>query len=450
MGSSPGTTTVVAQLGEQKAEATLQVTARLAAIEGAVVPGVTTPGGVIYDGQGHVIYGGDVVYVDPATGRIIAAGPGVGVAGGGGVVVPDGARRLVEAPLAGRAVGLCFLPDKLSIATNSGPVPVQVFEALENGLKGREVTADPGLQFSEPGDCVKLEKGDRGPTLRPVHPGQSRLSATLGPLSSPAPLLIDVGGEIPLVTGLNVSPDPMLIWTGEKTRFGSVRIDPPNGDTPFPVEYKVTAPEGQGIVSVDAENNLTGKAIGQTLVTVSPTDPKYQAMTRQVSVQVGSPAALVFDPPQLTIGVGEVTPLIKITSTSPDGSRVSVPAIVESADPNIVDRVPSSPGCFVGKALGQTQLKASYRGRDATCTVSVSGKRFQNVKWTATRSKDDFTVSIEVLAAGSEGELEYRVYREGQPPRRLGFPTNRRGGPERPPSPARPFPMARRTRSITW
>jgi hypothetical protein len=428
MGSSPGTTTVVAQLGEQKAEATLQVTQRGAVIEGPAVPGVTAPGGVIYDDQGHVIYGGDVVYVDPDTGRIIRVAPGGGVAGGGSVVVPNGAQRLVEAPLAGRSVGLCFLPDKLSIATNSGPVPVQVFEALEGGVKGREVTADPSLQLSEPGDCVKLEKGDRGPTLRPVHPGQSRLSATLGPLASAAPLLIDVGGEIPLVTGLNVSPDPMLIWTGEKTRFGSVRIDPPNGDTPFPVEYKVTAPEGQGIVSVDAENNLTGKAIGQTLVTVAPTDPKYQAMTRQVSVQVGSPAALVFDPPRLTIGVGEVTPLIKITSTSPDGSRISVPALVESADPNIVDRVPSSPGCFVGKALGETQLKASYRGRDAICTVSVSGKRFQNVKWTATRGKDDFTVTIEVLAAESEGELEYRVYREGTTAEETWVPNQPAGG----------------------
>jgi len=430
MGSSPGTTTVVAQLGEQRAEATLQVTPKGAVIEGGVVPGVTTPGGVIYDGQGHVIYGGDVVYYDPATGRYIAAGPGagVGVAGGGGVVIPDGATRLVEAPLAGRSVGLCFLPDKLSIATNSGPVPFQVFEALEGGVKGREVTADPGLQLSEPGDCVKLEKSDRGPTLRPVHPGQSRLSATLGPLASAAPLLIDVGGEIPLVTGLTVSPDPMLIWTGEKSRFGSVRIDPPNGDAPFPVEYKVTAPEGQGIVSVDAENNLTGKAIGQTLVTVSPTDSKYQAMTRQVAVQVGSPAALVFDPPQLTIGVGEVTPLVKVTSTSPDGSRVSVPATIESADPKIVDRVPASPGCFVGKALGQTQLKASYRGRDAICTVSVAGKRFQNVKWTATRGKDDFTVSIEVLAAESEGELEYRVYREGTTAEETWVPNQPAGG----------------------
>ena len=140
-------------------------------------------------------------------------------------------------------------------------------------------------------------------------------------------------------------------------------------------------------------------------------------MARQVAVQVGSPETLAFDPPQLSIGVGEITPLVKVTATGPDGSQTSAcRPMVESADPNIVDRVPASPGCFVAKALGQTQLKASYKGREATCTVSVSGKRFQDVKWTVTRGKDDFTVNIEVLAAESEGELEYRVYREGATP----------------------------------
>jgi hypothetical protein len=247
-------------------------------------------------------------------------------------------------------------------------------------------------------------------------------------LKSVAPLLVDVGGEVPKNTSLTVSPDPMLIWTGETTRFGSVRIDPPNGDPPFPVEYKVTAPEGQGIVRVDADNNLTGLAIGQALVTVTPTDPKYQARARQVSVQVGSPDSLVFVPPQLSIGVGEVTQLIKVTATGPDGSTVTVPAIVESNDPKIVDRVPASPGCFVGKAMGQTQLKATYKGREATCTVSVSGKRFEKVTWTPTRGKDEFTLAIEVLAAESEGELEYRVYREGGTPDENWAPNQPAGG----------------------
>ena len=55
--------------------------------------------------------------------------------------------------------------------------------------------------------------------------------------------------------------------------------------------------------------------------------------------------------------------------------------------------------------MGQTQLKGTYKGREAACTVSVTGQRFQDVKWTPNRGKDDFTVAIEVLAAETEGRV---------------------------------------------
>ncbi|MGD0901049.1 MAG: hypothetical protein ABR915_24730, partial [Thermoguttaceae bacterium] len=243
--------------------------------------------------------------------------------------------------------------------------------------------------------------------------GQSRVNATLGGLSSVAPLLIDIGGTIiPSTTLLVAVPNPMGVWTGQTTRFGSVRIDPANGSTPFPVAYRLVAPDGQGIVKVDGENNVTGLAPGTTQVTVIATDPKYQGLSRQVTVEVGTPDSLSFDPPQLSLGVGEVSQLIRVL----DSSRIAVPALVETTNPSIVDRVPSSPGCFVGKALGQTDLKATYRGKEVSMTVSVTGKRFQGVKTTVNKGQDDFTAEIEVLAAESEGELEYRVYRAGGTP----------------------------------
>ena len=48
--------------------------------------------------------------------------------------------------------------------------------------------------------------------------------------------------------------------------------------------------------------------------------------------------------------------------------------------------------------------------------VNVSGKRFLSVSTTLNEGDGDFDVTIEVLAAASEGALEYRVYADGQTP----------------------------------
>ena len=79
-------------------------------------------------------------------------------------------------------------------------------------------------------------------------------------------------------------------------------------------------------------------------------------------------------------------------------------------DKNVLDADPAQPGQFVARSQGQTQLHAVYRGKEVFAKVSVSGQRFQSVKSTYNRKDKD--VTIEVLAAGSEGELEYRVYEE--------------------------------------
>jgi len=81
----------------------------------------------------------------------------------------------------------------------------------------------------------------------------------------------------------------------------------------------------------------------------------------------------------------------------------------------------------VAKSQGQTQLHASYRGKEVLAKVSVSGKRFETVNPSLNElSNDQFDVTIEVLAAGAEGELEYRYMMPRQPTRkRIGFPISR-------------------------
>ncbi|MGD0898096.1 MAG: hypothetical protein ABR915_09700, partial [Thermoguttaceae bacterium] len=173
MGSSPGTTAVVAQFGGQRAEASLQVTPQGAVVVdgGGTIVGPDPTGGVVFH-PGQVIYGGDgrTRIYDP---NRIYREPGGRVITGPDVVLGPGTTQLVETAPAGRVVGLCFRPDLLQMGANAEPALVRVFEALEGGLQGRDVTADPGLQISEPGECARLEKTAQGPVIRPVQAGQS-------------------------------------------------------------------------------------------------------------------------------------------------------------------------------------------------------------------------------------------------------------------------------------
>ena len=81
--------------------------------------------------------------------------------------------------------------------------------------------------------------------------------------------------------------------------------------------------------------------------------------------------------------------------------------------------------------MGRTQLKANYRGIDVFATVTVKGNRFVDVKATPNAGEKDFNVSIEVLAAESEGPLEYRVYTTGETPPETWTPNEPQGGSRR-------------------
>ena len=73
-------------------------------------------------------------------------------------------------------------------------------------------------------------------------------------------------------------------------------------------------------------------------------------------------------------------------------------------------------GRFTAMALGSTQVRGLYRNREVFATVTVTGERFVDVETTLNEGEQDFQVTIEVLAAKSEGPLEYRAYVAGQAP----------------------------------
>jgi hypothetical protein len=442
-GNLPGRTTVVAQLGAQRAEAGLTVAEGVVAAApigtgpAAVVSNVERPGTVVggYPGYGYrgidwwpwggrEIWRGGHRVIGPG-GYIEGVGPG-GYIEGVGPLAPVG-------PLGAPAANvdrLKFIPEVLRLAPNGAPASVRVVEVHADGTPGRDVTNDPNLEVEQPADIIRVEKSPAGPMIRPLAVGERRIGAKLGTLTAD-PLLVVVGEGFGGILGvgesvgvgagaataqLQVIPNPLIIWSGEQGTFSTVQVVPGWGQLPIPVEYTVTPAAGQGVVASAGGKMLRGQSVGTTQVTVTVTDPRFSGLSTAATVQVLAGEPVRIEPPEVTIPVGQLTPPFAVIAQGPDGQSYQVPATLQSLDPNVLVVDPQYPGRFVAKGFGQTQVRAEYRGREAYAKVMVSGKRFESVNATLHEGPQSFEVTIKVLAAAEEGPLEYRVYAANQPP----------------------------------
>lgn len=397
-GKQAGETGVVAQLGGQNDEAILRVTPGTGVV-GEVVGGDDSVG-VYGPGYGTRYYGGD--WIDDRV-----------VSGDDGEII----RRY--APPAADAVDLRFAPEAVQIPLDSAGARFRVMEVLADGSLGRDVTADPNLEISDPQGTVRVDKTADGPVLRPLEPGQTRLAARLGLLTSESPLLVQVGeGAATTAAWLQVVPDPLDLWVGQTSTFDQVLVVEDGLTLPFSVGYRLTAEPGQGVYAVENGNRIRGTAAGIARVTVTTVDSSgaYDGLSVSALVRVDAADVIRIEPSTVELRVGERTPAFSVVAQGPDGTVYGVPAALESADPSILVPDPSAPDRFVAQSVGGTQVRAIHRGREATAEVRITGERFVDVETTLNEGPEDFGVTIEVLAAKSEGALEYRVYVAGQPP----------------------------------
>ncbi len=416
MGTSPGRTSVFAGVGGQQIEAILEVMPGTAVIGtgGVIGPGVGIydPSYVVRHGYGH---GGDVWVDDVFHDRIVGTdviGPGVYVG-----------------PPMGDVVGLRFVPDVLRLSPGAGPTPVRVVEVLANGFDGRDVTGDPALELTQPPDTVTIEQTEAGPAIRPIAMGRTTVGARLGTLTAD-PLLVTVGNTIEGLGQLVVSPSPLTLWSGEIGTFDSVLVDPGAGQPLRPVGYRVTPTPGDSVVASEGEQSIRGLANGFSQVTVTAIDPggPYDGLSTTATVEVTSSGRLWVTPAQMALSIGQPTPPISVMTDAANGLPVPVDGILESMDPAVVSPEPGLPGQFIARGLGSTQIRATYGGKEAFASVTVAGDRFMQVNETLERGQNDFAVSLEVLAAESEGPLEYRVYVAGQPTDEGWIPADMQGG----------------------
>jgi hypothetical protein len=416
-GRSPGRTSVVAQLGTAKVEAALEVQPAGAAGLGTVVAG-----------DPFIVASGDpIVGANGVVERVVVGDDGV-------AVVRDRVMAGIAGVVTGTGVGLRFEPASLNMGVGVPPQTIRVYEKLDNGLDGRDVTNDPNLVISDPNAEVATLVKNPGetPSIKPVAVGTTKITATLGNLTTAEPMWINIGGEGVMTSAggatLVVGQNSLVLWPGETRPLGPVRLNSGNEDITVPVEYKLTAPAGQGIVTVDADNTIHAGSPGSTQLTVTATDPKYQGLATVVPVQVVPADTLSFAKDTFDLQVGEHTDLIAVNAKSQDGAVIAVPAQIASMDPSVIDGDPSVPGTFVAKAMGQTKLQATYRGVTCVATVSVTGQRFVTVNTAlANKNGNEFDANIEVLAAGAEGEIEYRVYKQGEAPQENWVPNQPEG-----------------------
>ena len=307
-----------------------------------------------------------------------------------------------------------------------------MFEVLADGTLGRDISADPALEFNTPGNVATVEKRADGPLIRPVSPGDTRVAARLGTALFAEPeLLVQVGGTV--VSGLarlEVSPDPMDLWSGEARPFSGVSVIPGAGQAPIDVSYSISPSPGQGIVMAEPDGQLRGLSSGTTQVVVEAVAPGtgYDGLSRNVTVHVTNPDTLRIEPSETSIRVGQTTPQFSVLAQDDDGRQYQVPVALNSMDTGILSPDGQLADRFVANSLGSTQVAAVYRSREVFATVTVTGERFLAVKPTLTEGEQDFHVSIEVLAALTEGPLEYRVYAVGQAPTEAWVPAEESGG----------------------
>lgn len=409
---APGHTTVLAGVGGQRAEASLEVTPGTQIVGG---PGLLAePGGVEYYGPGGGYYGGPGGYWHAHHGYWD---------GGRWVHVP-GSDHVESVHLRAPAepATLRFVPEVLRLAAGSPPTGVRLLEVLADGSHGRDVTADANLQLAppHPTGVVAVERTTAGPLVRPLGKGRAWIGAKLGELTA-EPLLVSVVEASPRLARLTVAPDPLTVWAGEVGSFGSVLLDPGPGQAPRAVDYRVTPARGQGVVESAGDQTVRGLSPGVTQVVVSTVDPSgvYDGLSTRATVRVIRAPRIWITPPALSLKVGQRTPPMSVMAAGDDGLAYQVPAGLQSMDHDVLAAAPDGRDRFVAKALGTTQLRAAYRGAEAFADVTVQGQWFlevNEVKDSFNGGAEDFDIALKVLADPSEGPLEYRIYAAGQTP----------------------------------
>jgi hypothetical protein len=291
---APGQTKVIATLGSEKAEATLNVT--------LAPPGGLPAGRTDVIGEGGVIYrpGGERIYI--------------------------GGRSVSEIPPSGNVVALQWEPQLFQKGVQAIPQTAQLHRRYENGGFD-DVSNDPSVEITkQPNPTIaKMEKVDGGWKISPVGPGVTTVAAKFGGLT--AQMNVEINGDAGPGGTLILNPSAISLWSGQTAVIAGAELDPGNGLPHVPTKVKITAPDNQGIVSADGDK-ITGRSPGDAIVTVTAEN----GSSAPLSVHVTPPDTITLNPPDNNLQVGDkVSPSVMAQSAA-GGDAVAVPVPIESLD----------------------------------------------------------------------------------------------------------------------
>lgn len=275
----------------------------------------------------------------------------------------------------------------LSIDPGAATVhPGQQLGVTVTGVRGgqrRVVLPEDGLRLSVADPAVAQVAADG--VVRALNPGRTRVTAQVGDARAEAALEVAPGSG---PTGVVIdTPGPGLTVTNPD---GTTYLVGPGGVV-YP-RWDGTWYAGPGVVP-------GGVVVGPREVTVIPPTDR-----------------LWLEPPRSAVGVGGTTPRFAVMAQSSGAAPREVAATLDSMNPAILAPATDQPGRFLASQMGSTQVRATVGDRTLYADVNVSGARFDTVRTSiASPSDHDFAVRAEITAAGSNGALEYRVYRTGQP-----------------------------------
>ncbi len=217
---------------------------------------------------------------------------------------------------------------------------------------------------------------------------------------------------------LVVEPAEVVLWLEESLPLRRVTLDAGEGGAQETVDYRLEIVSGGEFVAVEEGNTLQALAEGAAELRVTAIDPDGpgDGVETVVPVTVTELAKVSLEPAEVTLDMGDTSPKFVVLAQGRQGAPRQVEAELESLDDTILAPHPVVAGAFFAKELGGTSVRAFYLGREGFAEVNVRGERFREVEARLNERSDDFDVTLRVLAAASQGPLQYRVYPADETP----------------------------------
>ena len=308
---------------------------------------------------------------------------------------------------------------------------------LVHGDDSRDVTNDATALVLGRGQG-NVAEARPGCTVLAKRPGTATIRAQHGELiSSPVNLRIDQLPKDFVRLELECDRGPLAV---DDTRFykvwaypqgGGARVDLTNMATldrsdierPQVLAFEPGKPANNTPLVDHSPPKITGKSPGvfNLAAALGPSLRSEVIKLQVVSATEGSGISdLRVEPYSISIRVGERTPRLQVVGRGrADRKFRPLNAQVASENVEILSPDAAMPGCFLGKALGKTRIRAAFGGREAFVEVSVLPNSLQSVTLDPRpnyASGGSFTVFVNITGTvASETELEYRLVTIGNP-----------------------------------